>query len=395
MLDVSQAGLAGMTAAMMNESSKQRSSEELTQALEMLGSNVSFSASGYQSQVKISSLTTNLGKTMAIVQEKLFEPGFTAADFERVKQQKLQHLQRELTEPNYLASTAFSELLYGDQSPFGISSGGSLETVSAMTLDDVKAFYKQQYTAGNAQVVAVGSLNEAQMLTNLATLSDWKGAATPLPALASLPAFEGGKIFIVDKPEAAQSVIKIGKRGLKYDATGEFFKSYLMNYPLGGAFNSRINLNLREDKGYTYGARSYFSGGPEQGYYQATASVRSDVTTQALIEFIKEINSFQEAGMTQKELEFMKSSISQSKALNYETPYQKAGLMRNIQRYDLDDNYSEQQTAITNGIGLSELNKLAKEQLNLDDMVILVVGDRAKIESELSTLGYPIEILQL
>lgn len=395
LLDVNQAGLAGMTAAMMNESSLERSSEELTQALEMLGSNVSFSASGYQSQVKISSLTANLDKTMAIVREKLFEPGFKAEDFERVKQQKLQHLQRELTEPNYLASTAFSGLLYGDKSPFGVSSGGSLETVSAITLDDVKTFYKQQYTAGNAQIVAVGNLNEAQMLTKLSTLASWKGAAMPLPELAQLPEFQGGKIFILDKPEAAQSVIKIGKRALPFDATGEFFKSYLMNYPLGGAFNSRINLNLREDKGYTYGARSYFSGGPEQGFYQATASVRSDVTTEALIEFLKEINAFQASGMTEKELDFMKSSISQSKALDYETPYQKAGLMRNIQRYNLDDNFSEQQSAITKNIDRDELNKLAKEQLNIEDMVILVVGDRAKIEPELSTLGYPIEILQL
>ena len=190
-------------------------------------------------------------------------------------------------------------------------------------------------------------------------------------------------------------MIKIGKRALAYDATGTFFKSYLMNYPLGGAFNSRINLNLREDKGYTYGARSYFSGGPEQGYYQATASVRSDVTTEALIEFIKEINEFQATGMTENELSFMQNSISQSKALDYETPYQKAGLMRNIQRYNLDDNYSEQQTKITNEVTLNELNGLAKSQLKLDDMLILVVGDRAKIESELSTLGYPIEILQL
>ena len=395
LLGVEQAGLAGMTAAMMNESSQKRSAEELTQALEMLGSNVSFSASGYQSQVKISSLTANLDKTMAIVQEKLFEPGFKAADFERVKQQKLQHLQRELTEPNYLASTAFSELLYGKDSPFGVSSGGTLETVSAMTLDDVKAFYKKQYTAGNAQIVAVGNLNEAQMLSKLATLSTWKGAATPRPELAELPKVDGGKIYIVDKPEAAQSVIKIGKRGLKYDATGEFFKSYLMNYPLGGAFNSRINLNLREDKGYTYGARSYFTGGPEEGFYQATASVRSDVTKEALVEFIKEISAFQKDGMTQKELDFMKSSISQSKALDYETPYQKAGLMRNIQRYNLDNNYSEQQTEITNEISRNELNQLAKEQLDLDDMVILIVGDRAKIESELSTLGYPIQVLQL
>ncbi|MEZ9822254.1 M16 family metallopeptidase [Shewanella sp. 10N.286.45.A1] len=394
-LDVKQAGLASITASMMNESSLKRSAEDLTQALEMLGSNVSFGASSYQSHLKISALTENLDATMKIVQEKLFEPAFKQADFDRVKQQLLQNLQRQLTEPSYLASRAFGTLLYGDKSPFGVSSGGSIESVSAITLDDVKAFYQRQYTAGNAQIVAVGNLNEAQMLAKLSGLNSWKGDKTPFPELAELPAFSGGKIYIVDKPEAAQSVIKIGKRALAYDATGTFFKSYLMNYPLGGAFNSRINLNLREDKGYTYGARSYFSGGPEQGFYQATASVRSDVTTEALIEFIKEINEFQATGMTENELTFMQNSISQSKALDYETPYQKAGLMRNIQRYNLDDNYSEQQTKITNEATLNELNGLAKSQLKLDDMLILVVGDRAKIESELSTLGYPIEILQL
>ncbi|PKG76292.1 peptidase M16 [Shewanella sp. GutCb] len=394
-IDIEQAGLASITASMMNESSLKRSSEELTQALEMLGSNVSFGASGYQSRLQISSLTENLDATMKIVQEKLFEPAFNQADFDRVKQQVLQNLQRQLTEPNYLASRAFSTLLYGDKSPFGVSSGGSIASVTAISLDDVKAFYKRQYTAGNAQIVAVGNLNEAQMLSKLTGLNGWTGVKTSFPELAVLPEFTGGKIYIVDKPEAAQSVIKIGKRALPYDATGTFFKSYLMNYPLGGAFNSRINLNLREDKGYTYGARSFFSGGPEQGFYQATASVRSDVTTEALVEFIKEINGFQATGMTEDELSFMQNSISQSKALNYETPYQKAGLMRNIQRYNLDDNYSEQQTEITNNITLDELNSLAKSQLKIDDMLILVVGDRAKIESELSTLGYPIEVLQL
>ncbi|MCL1058905.1 insulinase family protein [Shewanella gelidimarina] len=394
-IDIEQAGLASITASMMNESSLKRSSEELTQALEMLGSNVSFGASGYQSRLQISSLTENLDATMKIVQEKLFEPAFNQADFDRVKQQVLQNLQRQLTEPNYLASRAFSTLLYGDKSPFGVSSGGSIASVTAISLDDVKAFYKRQYTAGNAQIVAVGNLNEAQMLSKLTGFNGWSGVKTSFPELAVLPEFTGGKIYIVDKPEAAQSVIKIGKRALPYDATGTFFKSYLMNYPLGGAFNSRINLNLREDKGYTYGARSFFSGGPEQGFYQATASVRSDVTTEALVEFIKEINGFQATGMTEDELSFMQNSISQSKALNYETPYQKAGLMRNIQRYNLDDNYSEQQTEITNNITLDELNSLAESQLKIDDMVILVVGDRAKIESELSTLGYPIEVLQL
>ncbi len=182
---------------------------------------------------------------------------------------------------------------------------------------------------------------------------------------------------------------------MAFDATGEFFKSYLMNYPLGGAFNSRINLNLREDKGYTYGARSYFSGGSEQGLFEASASVRSDVTAKALVEFAKEIEGYQATGMTDKELAFMRSSISQGQALDYETPYQKAGFMRKIQRYNLSPDYTEQQAKIIKQIGKDELNRLAKEKLEMDNMIVLIVGDSAKIETEIKALGYKVSHLEL
>lgn len=395
LVPVSKAGLAGLTASMLNESSLTRSSEELTQALEMLGSSVTFGSSAYQSYVKLSSLTSRLDETLALVQEQLFEPAFKAADFDRLKQQQLQSLQHMMSDPNFLANTAFDGLLYGSESPLGVSSSGTLETVSSLTLADVKAFYKEQYRAGNAQIVAVSNLSESEILGKLKGLSQWSGDATPLPDLAKLPKLKGGKIYILDKPGAAQSVIKIGKRALAYDATGEYFKSYLMNYPLGGAFNSRINLNLREDKGYTYGARSFFAGGSELGVYQAQASVRTDVTSEALVEFVKEIKAYRQSGMTDEELAFMRASITQGQALDYETPYQKAGFMRRIQRYQLDDDFTKQQTDITHSISKDELNKLARKQLDLHKMVVLIVGDKASIEADIKALGYPVKSLEL
>ncbi|WP_394388275.1 M16 family metallopeptidase [Shewanella woodyi] len=395
LVPVSKAGLAGLTAAMLNESSQKRSAEELAQALEMLGSRVNFGASGYQSYIQISSLTSHLDETLAIVEERLFEPAFKSEDFKRLKQQQLQSLQHMMSDPNYIAETAFDGLLYGTESPLGVSSNGTLETVSELTLEDIKAFYRQQYTGGNAQIVAVSNLNETEVLAKLSGLSHWTGEASTLPALTDLPELKGGTVYILDKPGAAQSVIKIGKQGLPWDATGEFFKSYLMNYPLGGAFNSRINLNLREDKGYTYGARSFFSGGIELGMFEAKASVRTDVTAPSLVEFAKEINRYQANGMTDKELAFMKASISQSKALDYETPYQKAGFMRRIQRYGLDVNFTDKQTEITKNVTKSELNQLAKEQLKLEKMILVIVGDRAKIEADIKALGYPVSILEL
>ncbi|BAJ03124.1 M16 family metallopeptidase [Shewanella violacea] len=395
LVPVEEAGLAGLTAAMLNESSMKHSSEELAQALEMLGSSVSFGSSAYQSYVKVSSLTSHLDETLAIVEERLFEPAFKAEDFDRLKQQQLQSLQHMMSDPNFLANTAFDSLMYGSHSPLGVSGSGTLESVSSLTLDDVKAFYQKQYRAGNAQIIAVSDLSESEIMLKLAGLSHWKGEATPLPKLADLPKLQGGKIYILDKPGAAQSVIKIGKRALPYDATGEYFKSYLMNYALGGAFNSRINLNLREDKGYTYGARSYFAGGIEQGVFKAQASVRTDVTSKALVEFFNEITKYSQSGMTDEEVAFMRASISQGNALDYETPYQKAGFMRRIQRYQLDASFTEQQTKITNSITKDELNKLARKQLDLNSMLVLVVGDKASIEANIKALGYPVENLEL
>jgi zinc protease len=395
LVGVEQAGLASLTASLLNESTTLRTTEELAQALEMLGSSVSFGASSYQSYVKVSTLSTHIDETLAIVQEKLFNPGFKVADFERVKQQHLQSLQHMQSDPNYIADSGFDALLFGLNTPLGVSTQGSIASVSKLTLDDVKAFYQQQYRAGNAQIVAVGDLNQPQMLSKLQGLSVWQGEASQLPDLAKLPALAAGTVYIIDKPGAAQSVIKIGKRAMPYDATGDYFKSYLMNYPLGGAFNSRINLNLREDKGYTYGARSYFDGGSETGIFEASASVRSDVTADALVEFVKEISAYQTKGMTDKELDFMRNSISQAQALDYETPYQKAGFMRRIQRYGLEANFTETQAKVINNIAKEELNLLASRELNLEEMLILIVGDKAKIEADIKALGYPVKTLQL
>ncbi|MCL1036266.1 insulinase family protein [Shewanella submarina] len=392
LVPVDKSGLSALTASMMNESTAKRSTEELTQALEMLGSSISFGSSGNQSTIKVSALTENLPQTMAILQEKLFEPGFKEADFQRQKQQMLQGLQHQLNEPDYLARTNFAKLLYGDKNPKGV--GASLKTVSGLTLDDVKAFYKAQYRAGNAEVVVVSDLDKAQILPQLAPLAKWQGKATPIPEQGPLPELQGGTIYIVDKPGAAQSVIMLGKRAMPFDATGEYFKAELMNYPLGGAFNSRINLNLREDKGYTYGARSGFSGKQDSGTFVAKASVRSDVTDKSLVEFIKEINHYQQQGITEEELAFMRSSISQGKALDYETPYQKAGFIRSIQKYDLAANYTAKQAKIIDTIGKAELDQLAKDNLNLGEMVMLVVGDKASIQPGLEALGYPVKVIK-
>lgn len=395
LVPVVKAGLASLTAEMLNESSQKRSSEALSQALEMLGSTIDFSASEYQSTIKVSALTAHLDETLAILEEKLFQPGFTEADFIRVKQQQLQQIQHMQADPGYIADTALLGLLYGSNNALGVSDMGTLASVAGLTLADVKAFYAEQYRGGNAKIVTVANLSETALLPKLAGLSEWQGQASVLPPLKPFPQLSGGTLYIIDKPGAAQSVINIAKRAQPYDATGNYFKSYLMNYPLGGAFNSRINLNLRENKGYTYGARSQFTGGAETGDFVASSDVRTDVTAQALVEFIKEMSVYQQSGITPAELAFMRSSVSQGQALDYETPYQKAGFMRMIQRYQLSPDFTAEQDKIINTITKAQIDALAATEVDIKQMIILVVGDKAKIAADLARLGYPMETLVL
>ena len=198
-------------------------------------------------------------------------------------------------------------------------------------------------------------------------------------------------LYLVDKPGAAQSEIRIGYlTDLTYDATGAYWERSLMNYALGGAFNSRINLNLREDKGYTYGARSSFSGSKLPGPFTASASVRTDATADSVVQFMNEITGYREEGITPEELQFTKDAIGQSEALDYETPGQKARLLDQIITYDLPADFVRQQQAVISGITRERVIELAREHLPIEKMKILVVGDKAVIYESLEALGYPI-----
>jgi zinc protease len=195
----------------------------------------------------------------------------------------------------------------------------------------------------------------------------------------------------VDKPGAAQSEIRIGYvTDMPWDATGRYFRSSLMNYVLGGAFSSRINLNLREDKGYTYGARSGFSSTSIPGPFTAAASVRMDSTADSVRQFVNEIAAYRDTGITDTELAFTRAAVGQRDALNYETPTQKAGFLGRIIEYDLPASFVDEQSVIINDISRDELNALARETLPFEKMVLLVVGDKAAIGESLTALGYPI-----
>ncbi len=387
---VDKLGLASLTAAMLNESTTDSSNEELSNRLQKLGASVRFGAGDEETSLAIRSLSENLDETLEIAAEMLFKPKFDQADFDRVKSQLLQIIEHNKKEASVTATNVYNQLLFGEENSFAYADIGTQQTLIGITLDDVKEFYATHYSPRIASIVAVGNLPKDDLLGRLSIFAEWDGPDVTEPALAPFPDLGKTRIYLVDKPDAAQSQIRIGKRALKYDATEEYYKAGLMNFVLGGAFNSRINLNLREDKGYSYGARSWFMGNKDYGAFTASAGVRTDATADSIVQFENEIRGYAEGGITEEELAFTRRALGQRDARRYETPTQKLGFISQILEYDLDENFVDVQGDILAQIGQEEINRIAAKHLVMDDMIIVVVGDRQKIRPSLEDLGYEI-----
>lgn len=384
-------GLASLTASMMNEATKNYTSEQIQEELRKIGSSINIFGGRSSTTMTISSLKKNLARTLEIAEEILKNPAFNQEDFDRLKNQQMEGIKASQKNPASIAAQVFNRLMYGDNHIYSVSTSGIEETVENITLEDVTNFYNKYYSPNVSELVVVGDISKKEIDSYLGFLKSWESKETQLPDLPDAKPSDDTKIYMVDKENAPQSQIRIGYvTDLEYDVTGDYYKSTLMNFPLGGAFNSRINLNLREDKGWTYGARSFFAGGDEPSAFSATAGVKGAATDSAVVEFMKEIKGYRENGITDAELKFMRSAIGQRDARSYETPGQKANFLRRINHYNLDKNFVKEQNKIIATITKEEINGLAKKYLQDENLYILVVGDGASNRSKLEKLGYEI-----
>ncbi len=383
-------GLASLTAQMINEATESSTNEDLSNRLQKLGSSISVNSDDRFTTVIVRSLSENLAETLEIAAERILTPKFDQADFDRLKSQTLQGIEQSKTQASTTASEVFETLVYGRDNNFAHPDVGRAETVTEISLDDVKAFYDEHFTGGAAAIIAVSDVSRADMLDALSVLGAWGGVAAPALDAKPLPDLAAGTLYLVDKPGAAQSEIRIGVRAMPYDAFDAYYRSSLMNFALGGSFSSRINLNLREDKGYTYGARAFFNGDDKYGWYRAQAGVRTDATAASIVEFVMEITDYAAEGITPQELAFTKRAIGQADARRYETPFQKLSILGNIVTYDLPDDFITRQNEILAAIEKPEIDALASAHLPIDDMILVVVGDKSVILDGLQGLGYPI-----
>lgn len=387
---VDKAGMAEMLSMMLNESTTKRTAEQMSQEMRKLGSAVSISADNHYINININSLTKNFDKTLALVQEQMWHPAFKENDFKRLQAQMLQTLQNNKKDADYLAARAYQQLMFGNTIA-GAPRAGTAQSIQNMTVADIKGFYDTFFKPANSQMIVVSNLNEKMVNKQLSGFKQWRGKGPQLDLKLPMPEEKPLTIYLVNKDNAAQSAIRIGKRGLKQDITGEFYRASLMNYVLGGNFNSRINLNLREDKGYTYGARTVFWGDKLAGGFTALAAVRADATDKSIIEFVNEIKAYREKGISGDELGFTKSAINQKDALKYETPDAKLGFLAQILEHDLSPEFVAERADILNKMTTEQINALAAKHLNLDSMLMVVVGDAKTLRPKLEALGYKVE----
>jgi zinc protease len=388
--DLSRAGRSALFAAMMEEDTKNRSAEEFARELEAIGSSIDVSSGTDAIVFTMQSVRKHLNKSLELLEERMLMPKFQEASFKRVKGQWLERLKNAQTDASTVADNVYASLNYGE-SALGVSASGTDETVRSISLKDIEEYYNKYITSEDGRVVVVGDITQAEITPKLKFLAQLPKTSFTIPQLPAARRIEKTTIYVVNIPGAAQTQFRVGAPvPLRYDALGEYYRANLMNYALGTGFSSRINLNLREDKGWTYGARTNLTADKYTGTFTFSSGIRANATDSALYEVLSEIRNYATLGIKDPEIKFMQTSLGQVDARNYETNAQRASFLERMLRYDLPADYVTKQNAILKSITKKDIDALAAKYLDIHKLNIVLVGDRDVITPALARFGYDV-----
>lgn len=380
-------GTASLTAALMTEGTTTLTSEQFQSELDKLGSIISFSSSETGTGCYVSCLKENLDATLSLLEGALLTPRFDNADFKRIKKQTLEGIQSNKKNPSFMTDIAYNRILFKGTLIEELNSG-NFKSVSKIKLEDVKDYYNKFYSPSVTSLVVSGAISKEEAISKLAFLRKWNAKPVEIPSIGALPVMPKVQIYLVDKPYAPQSVVTVAQNHIPYDYNGDFFKTNVMYFPLGGNFNSRLTLNIREEHGFAYSPQSAFIGNKHYGSFFWQADVRTNATDSAIREVMKEIVKYKKDGITDEELKFTKSSLLLSDALRYESPNQKASFLNRIITYNLPRTYVSEQLKMIENMTKEEVNAVAQKMLHPETMTIIVVGHAYKIRESLNKLGY-------
>lgn len=380
-------GVAYLVAELLMEGTQKRTPQELEEDIEKLGASIYMSASNTAITISANTLVRNYDSVLFLIQEILLEPRWDEEEFALAKTRLLNSLKRQKANPNTLVRNAFNKLTYGKDHIFSINRMGTLETVESITIDDLKDYYERNFSPSEAGFLIAGDITQDQVIESLQSLDkNWKSKEVKFPAYALPEAIDKSKVYFVDVPGARQSVINIGYLALAR-TNPDYYPAVVMNYKLGGSFAGNVNMVLREEKGFTYGARTRFSGTEIPGPFVASASVRSSATEESVYIF-KELMEQYRNGITEEELLFTKNALIKSNARAFETLRALIGMLRNIAQYKLPVDYVKNQETIVKEMTQARLKELADKYIVPERMFYVVAGDAKTQLKSLAKIGF-------
>jgi len=383
---VDRPGLASMTARMLQQGTTTRSALQIADRAADLGATLNSGAGTDTTGVSTRSLSRNFPDALELLADVALHPSFPQAEIERVRSERLTGIVQEKDEPFALAMRVLTSALYGPRHTYGYPDSGTTESIKAISREDVEHFWQQNYFPDDAALVVTGNIKLASLKPLLEKrFGAWKAGRPAPPALGS-PETTDAKLILVDRPGAPQTTLVCFSMGLAR-STPDYAPVEVMNTDLGGLFSSRINMNLREAHGYTYGAGSFFNYHRSAGPFVVFSDVRTDATAPATSEVFNELRRMRETQMTPAELLLSKDSIARSLPGRFERGTAAAATFAELFTYDLPLDYYSSLPDRINAVTIEQAQAMAKKYIQPEKMIVLAVGDRAKIEEDMKKLN--------
>ena len=379
-------GLANLTSAMLTEGTATRTSLEIADQIAYLGIGLNAGSNWDASTLSLHTPTAQLDSALALFADVALRPAFPQAEFERVRKNRLTDLIQLKDRPTAIASQAYASILYGSEHPYGHSLIGNESSVNAISVADLQSYYRSNFLPNGATLIIVGDVNPAQIERKIQQIfGGWqRGAVTPF-TFGAAPKAEATTVYLIDKPGAAQSSFRIGSIGVPR-STKDYFGLSVLNTILGGSFTSRLNQNLRETRGYTYGANSRFDMRRSAGPFTASAEIVTAKTDSGLIEFFKELNAIRDT-IPAAELRKAKRYLQLGLPGEFETSQQIANQLIPVALYGLPLNYYNNYVQNIEAITQADVQRVARQYINPASLAIVIVGDRKTIEAGLKAVN--------
>ena len=384
--DPNKVGVANLMTELMMEGTKNRTPLELEEAIDNLGARINMFTTRESIVIRANTLASKFGEVYKLVEEILLEPRWDEKEFDRIKRQTIETINRQRVRPSTVATDVFNKLIYGEDHILSNSTLGTPESVEKITIEDLKNFYASNFSPSVSHLTIVGNISQKKATAAIKSFEKkWDAKEVKFAKYPEPSAVSKSQLYFVDVAKAKQSEIRIGYLSLAY-TDDDYYPATVMNYKLGGSFSGFLNLILREEKGYTYGARSRFNGSYHRGPFVASSAVKSNTTFESMEIFKDELTKYRK-GISEEDLTFTKNALIKSNARRFETLGALMSMLDDIAKYNLSTDYIKQREKIVQDMSRESHKQLAEKYMVPDKMIYLVVGDAETQLEPLKALG--------